>query len=1072
MGKNILPAVSKASPVSYVYFALFFISGVSGLIYESIWSQYLKQFLGHAAYSQTLVLVIYMGGMALGAWIAALGASRLRNLLFVYAIAEIALGVLALAFHDVFIRYLDISFTTIIPFLNRPLPVTLYKWATASLIILPQSILLGATFPLMAGGILRRFPGLSGYKMSVIYFVNTFGASAGVLISGFGLTVLWGLRGAIISAGILDLFVGVAILCLWWCDKKASKGRRQVAAPTKDVAGIGTDSVGVDIDNVVNTNNAVDINNIINTDNTVDVDNVINTNSAVDTDNVADINTDEFDVDININQKSPPLTDRRHYYYPLLAISCLTAASSFIYEIGWIRMLSLVLGSSTHSFELMLSAFILGLALGSFFVRNRLDTLKNAPRFLGVVQIVMGAAAIMTLFTYGNMFKFMSFAIDGLGQNAQGYVFFNIISHLICMMIMLPSTICAGMVVPLIIHILYKRGYGEQAIGKAYALNTAGGIIGVVVAVWVLMELVGLKYLIIAGAALDIGIGLYVLRHFAETRRSRTRAFARPAAVAILLAAVLFADIDPVLTSSGVFRHGVISTKKQVLGHIDGKTASVTLYRSGDNLVLSTNGKPDASVGAAEDLSPDEYVASLLGMLPLSIRGETRTAAIVGMGSGVAAHYMLYDPMIERLDVIEIEPAMVALARKLGPKAANTFNDPRCNIHMEDAKTFFSAGGRSYDVIVSAPSNPWVSGVSSLFSVEFYRHIRGHLNDGGLLVQWFQTYEADMTILASVLKALGEYFPAYDVYLFDVNLIIVAAKDAGTDISVKRDVFEIAPGMHGGTFMWFLGVDDRLARVAGSGLMRPFVNTYPTPPNTNFHSYVDQYAVKHRFMNSRVKELDDLRRFVIPVNKIIFADTNYLKLSPNQLTMPSIHSAGLQDIQKAKMLAMELMVNAAETGGPRPPAPTSILTLNDAAVWRGGTGFTQAQMAITQILRETLPYLSAGAARAVWEMVENKFTEWEFTAEQAAWMAYFKALCTYDTPEMRRLSLELLPGEGNLNPEHYVSNRMLVASLLASSAALGDTAGVGRVWERYTKTERPEAIPAAIRAAKAVLDER
>ncbi|MCL2219451.1 MAG: fused MFS/spermidine synthase [Chitinispirillia bacterium] len=1002
MVKNIASALSKATLVSYVYFALFFISGLSGLIYESIWSQYLKQFLGHAAYSQTLVLVIYMGGMALGSWIAALGVSRLRNLLFAYALVEIALGLFALAFHDAFIRYADISFTAVIPYLNRPLPITIYKWVTASVIILPQSILLGATFPLMAGGILRRFPGLSGYKTSVIYFVNTFGASAGVLISGFYLTSLWGLKGAIAAAGILDLFVGFAVLALCLNDKSAVNNGTARAA-----------------------------------------------------------NADA----------GPPAApaDRRNYYYPLLAVSCLTATASFIYEIGWIRMLSLVLGSSTHSFELMLSAFILGLALGSFFIRNRLDSIKNTPRFLGIIQIIMGATAIMTLFTYGNMFRFMSFTIDGLDVNAQGYVFFNIVSHLICMTVMLPTTVCAGMTVPLIIHMLYKNGYGEQAIGKVYAVNTAGGILGVVVAVWVLMESFGLKYLITAGAALDIAIGLYVLRHFSETRRSLTYAVARPAAAVVLLAAVLFAKIDPVMTSSGVFRHGVISKEKHILGHIDGKTASITLFRSGDNFVLSTNGKPDASVGAAEELSPDEYTASLLAMLPLSIRHETRTAAIVGMGSGIAAHYMLYETTLERLDVVEIEPAMVKLAKKIGPKVASTFNDPRSNIHIEDAKTFFSAGSRSYDVIISAPSNPWVSGVSSLFSVEFYRHIRSHLNDGGLLVQWCQAYESDMTVLASVLKALGEYFPVYDMYMFDSNIIIIAAKDAATDISIKRDVFEIAPDMHVETFMWFLGVEDKLYRVAGSGLLRPFVNADPTPANTNFHSFVDRYAVKHRFMNSRVKQISDLRKFVVPVNRIIFADTSSLSLSPNT-PLPDIHTSNLIDVQKAKTLASDLALNAADTASPRAPAPAPVLILNDAAVWRGGAGFVLAQQAITQILQETLPYLPAADMRRIWDIIEKKFAGWEFSEPQAKWMAYYKSLCTYDAPEMRRLSLELLP-QDEISPELY-SNRILMASLLASSAVTGDTAGVRQTWEKYTERARPEAIPTSIRAAKLTLDDR
>ena len=248
------PKLTAISPISYLYFALFFISGVSGLIYESIWSQYLKQFLGHAAYAQTLVLVIYMGGMALGAWLTSIWAVKIRNLLLGYAVVEIALGLLAFIFHDVFVAYLNVSFASVIPALNSPAPISLYKWGTAALIILPQSMMLGATFPLMAGGILRRFPGLSGYKTSFIYFVNTFGASIGVLVSGFYLVAKWGLKGAIIAGGMIDLFVGVAILCLWIYDTKVLKsGQRDTAGPA-NIKPQKTKGAAVS----VNTGNAAD----------------------------------------------------------------------------------------------------------------------------------------------------------------------------------------------------------------------------------------------------------------------------------------------------------------------------------------------------------------------------------------------------------------------------------------------------------------------------------------------------------------------------------------------------------------------------------------------------------------------------------------------------------------------------------------------------------------------------------------------------------------------------------------------------------------------------------------------
>ena len=1006
MSENAITAKTPSvSPVSYFYFTLFFISGISGLIYESIWSQYLKQFLGHAAYAQTLVLVIYMWGMALGSWLAAVWANRVKDLLIWYAIVEIALGALALVFHDFFIRYIDTSFSTILPFLGKPILISLYKWGSSALIILPQSMLLGATFPLMAGGILRRFPGLSGYKTSFIYFVNTFGASIGVLISGFYLVREWGLKGAIISGGMIDLFVGISILTLCLNDRATNA--------------------------------------------------VINTNTGE--------NTDDLPLDDELDNTFA-IPDKREDYYPLLFVACGTAVASFMYEIGWIRMLSLVLGSSTHSFELMLSAFILGLALGSFFVRNKLDTVKNAPRFLAIAQIVMGAAAIATLFTYGSLFKIMVFTIDALDRNASGYVLFNIISHLICMITMLPSTICAGMVVPLIIHMLYKRGYGEAAIGKVYAVNTAGGILGVIVAVWGLMELAGLKYLITIGGAIDMGLGLCVLYKFAQTKQSLTRTVAQPACLIVLVAAVAFSNLDPVLASSGVFRYGTISNAKRVVGHIDGKTASVTLFKSGGNLVLSTNGKPDASVGFKDEYSGDEYTMSLLGVLPMSVRDEVRTAAVIGMGAGMTAHYMLYDPTLESLDVVEIEPAMAKLAKKIGPKVANTFNDPRCHIRFDDAKTFFAAQNRAYDVIISEPSNPWVSGVSSLFSREFFRHIRGHINDGGILVQWFHKYEADVTILVSILKALGESFPKYELYMTGSDLIVIAAKDEDTDISLKRDVFiydQLAENMKD---MGFSGIDDfRLLRYADKTFFDPLINTYKTTPaNSDYHSYVDLYAAKHRFMGSAAKEIDQIREFIVPVKKMLLADTAYIGFIPTR-EYPDIYN--LYDIHKAKSLAQEIVFNARVVNDDTTHGSlsASIFVLDYAEARPQMITFKQIRSAIVQILQKTLPYLSAEETRELWDVIEGKVAKREFSETDKGWMDYFRALCNYDMSETRRLSLELLPMEEDTISDQF-SNQMLITSLLTASAVTGDTGNVERVWDKYEYRKKPMAVIRAVRA--------
>jgi hypothetical protein len=169
---------------------------------------------------------------------------------------------------------------------------------------------------------------------------------------------------------------------------------------------------------------------------------------------------------------------------------------SLIYELAWIRLLSLVLGSSTHSFELMLSAFILGLALGGLWIRRRIERLADPIRSLANIQVAMGLLALATVPLYGKSFDLAQLILSALSRTEAGYQAFHFASHFICLLVMLPATICAGMTLPLLTYALLQRGGGERVIGAVYGANTLGSIAGVLLAVNLLMPLFGAKGLL------------------------------------------------------------------------------------------------------------------------------------------------------------------------------------------------------------------------------------------------------------------------------------------------------------------------------------------------------------------------------------------------------------------------------------------------------------------------------------------------------------------------------------------------------------------------------------------------
>jgi spermidine synthase len=192
-------------------FPLFFVSGFCGLIYESIWSHYHKLFLGHAAYAQTVVLVVFIGGMAIGAWLCGRFAPRIRNPLLAYAAAEFTIGWCAIVFHRVFVGATDWAYTALLPATCSAESWCLSSWILAAALILPQSILLGTTFPLMTSGILRALPQDPGRRIGLLYFLNSLGAAFGVLASAFVLIPAIGLPGTSMTAGLLNVLLALGV---------------------------------------------------------------------------------------------------------------------------------------------------------------------------------------------------------------------------------------------------------------------------------------------------------------------------------------------------------------------------------------------------------------------------------------------------------------------------------------------------------------------------------------------------------------------------------------------------------------------------------------------------------------------------------------------------------------------------------------------------------------------------------------------------------------------------------------------------------------------------------------------
>ncbi|MFI4868572.1 MAG: spermidine synthase [Steroidobacterales bacterium] len=935
--------------------AVFVVSGFTGLIYESIWSHYLKLFLGHAAYAQTLVLAIFMGGMALGSWAVAYCTARIRQLLWAYVLVEGLIGILGLLFHPTFIAAVNFSFASVIPALPAGPLIQAYKWSLGAVLILPQSVLLGMTFPLISGGLIRRWPERPGETLATLYFTNSLGAAIGVLVSGFVLISAVGLPGTIRTAGLLNIALALVI---WTIVRGQTEPAAAPPAASRPFAG----------------------------------------------------------------------TDQLAGWFTIAAF--LTGAASFMYELGWIRMLSLVLGSSTHSFELMLSAFIFGLAFGGLYVRRRIERTGDPVAYLGYVMLAMGALAALTLPAYNLTFDFMAWFLGASAHTASGYAEFNLISQSIAAVIMIPATFCAGMTLPLLTHELMRRGTGERAIGTIYSANTLGAIVGVLLTIHVLMPLIGVKGVILGGAAIHVTLGLSRLLH---RRRypSRTAAVAMVAAMGVFGFALFVVNLDPAKMASGVYRTGSAALPEgaSVAYLRDGKTATISLVELGGTVTIATNGKPDAGIQMGPgDATVDESTMVLAAAIPLSMHPHPARVANIGFGSGLTTHALLTSGLVQRLDSIEIEPLMVEAATKgFGPRIRNVFEDPRSHIVYEDAKTFFASSREPYDLIVSEPSNPWVSGVATLFSDEFYDRITHYLAPDGYFVQWMQVYETNLGVLASVIKALAPHFGAYALYnTDDLDILIVATR--GAQLRTPDDGLLQSPQLR--AELKRIGVqsvaDIQLRKIGDNLTIGPLLQAIPVPPNSDFFPYVDLNAPRLRYMRENALELPALTVLPIPFLELLEGSA-----SRGPTAEPAASSVLYRDRLVRRALEIRRAV-AIDSRFDLDPYSAAYLAQIDTSGEQCATleGQNTWKSAIRNISDETAAYLNPTELEEIWKKIMASPCYRDVPGEHRSWADLLAAISQRNAPQIVKFGTALLAAHPSESDDSAYLTTITAAALL------------------------------------------
>jgi spermidine synthase len=684
----------------YLFFAL---TGAFGLTYEVVWSRYLALLVGNSATAHTAVLATFMGGLALGAWLFGDLADRVSNGLKTYALLELIIGAYAVLFDPLF-EWAHAALLSAATHLEPgSLSLTSLKFGLAVACILPPTVLMGGTLPLLT----RYLTGTpEGLRQSVarLYAVNSLGAVAGGLAAGFYFIEALGLPPTMILVGGANVVMALGVWVL---------SARWPAAQAHDVP--------------------------------------------------------------PVIAGSPDATQygrrARRLAFWLAGFSGLATMSL---EVAWIRYFSLVLGSSTYAFTLMLAAFISGIALGAWWLSTRRAGRIPLAPILVVALLLTASFLAVSVAGYDTLPWYLAKLQRVFRPHPDAFATYQFAMFGVCFLLMLPATVAAGLVFPATIRLATESGRMGGRLGRVYAINTLGTLLGATATSLLLFEWVGLENIF---RGLVIAYALAAMATAWALTEGTTRRRWVLAGLAVLAGhLVLHPGLDPLTINLGLYRQhrdlgpnpeayfAPFRTEKMLLV-AQGAHAMVTVRENGRSRtladaplrVLTVNGKEDASTGA------DMPTQVLLAHIPMSLHPAPKHTFVVGLGSGATAGSALsYGGQV---DVAEISPEVVAGAALFSPWNGAPIGNPRCRLFVDDAKTALQFAGHQYDVVISEPTNPWLAGIAGLFSAEFYGIVDAHLAPNGLFAQWMHSYETDDATVAMVITTLRAVFPY--VYVFE-----------------------------------------------------------------------------------------------------------------------------------------------------------------------------------------------------------------------------------------------------------------------------------------------------------------
>jgi spermidine synthase len=435
--------------------------------------------------------------------------------------------------------------------------------------------------------------------------------------------------------------------------------------------------------------------------------------------------------------------------YFAIGLSGLTALGA---EVVWTRLLSVMLGATVYTFSIILAVFLGGLGIGSGVASQVTRQTKNPRAALGVCQLLLAAAIAWTAYTLAEALP--NWPIDPL--LARSAVFNFQIDIMRCMWAVFPAACLWGASFPFALAAAAGPGVDSGIlVGRVYAANTAGGILGALAFSIVLIPWIGTQdcqRLLVTLAAIS---ALIVCAPIARSLGRRGAAATLASLVAVVWLIVSISPVPWLAVAYG--RRMILQTDPGRALYVgEGRDYSVAISEPPDgDRYFHVAGKVEASTAIA-----DMRLQRMLGDIPAFFHQDPKTVLVVGFGAGVTAGTFVLHPTVEELAICELEPLVPpAAATYFGKENYNVKDDRRVTIQYDDARHFILTSKEKFDIITSDPIHPWVKGTSSLYSKQYFELVKQHLRPGGLVTQWVPLYESDLATVKSELATFFDVFP-------------------------------------------------------------------------------------------------------------------------------------------------------------------------------------------------------------------------------------------------------------------------------------------------------------------------